>query len=312
MKVKLPILAVTLSVFASIAVSQIPSSQSPPVTTDGQELVARAATVLASQPRLEANARQQINLFGQQLSGPGYYAQFGADKLDTTYATTAARLQLKVAIGGEVTKFQQACDGRFLYTQWELPDEKRLTFIDLQRVHQAAQESKSAASLAMTTNWMALGGLPGLLRQLSDNFQFTAPQEGVLGKENVPVWKVAGSWRRDRLAEMIPSQRADILAGKPIQWDELPPQLPHSVVLTLSRDQPFPLFPYRVVYNRHVVATTNSKRNVIAQPVLILELYNVRQRASMQASEFNFKPDDQELIDETEDFILRLGLRKER
>ena len=320
MDVRLPTFAAILSLAASVALGQPLATsavgQEPPKPVDGQQLISKAAENLAGQRRLEANIRQKIHLFGQELSGPGYYAQYGRDDWDTSSTTNATKLHLKLSlVAGQHTIFQQVCDGRFLYTQFELPDQKRVAFIDLQRVHKSISKNKAATAMTASTNWMALGGLPNLLRQLNNNFRFGPVKRALLGKEKVPVWQIMGTWKPARLAELLPAQRDAILAGRSVKWDDLPKQLPHSVALTLARDNPFPLFPYRIVFNQFVTTRHDNAPNkprTAAHPVLTLEFYNVRHRANMSRSEFHFKPDDQELLDDTEKYLQQIGAMKRR
>ena len=64
------------------------------------------------------------------------------------------------------------------------------------------------------------------------------------------MWVVAGKWRREKLALILPDQSEAILAGQPVDFSRLPALLPTNVNMTLGRDEAFPLFPYRIEFRR--------------------------------------------------------------
>lgn len=297
MNYKLPILAAAalLQVSANWGITQTAQSESSP--PDGQQLIQMAARQLLNQPPLECNVRQKINLFGQELIGPGSYQQFGSGK-------SMVRLELKLTVGGKVVSLQQVCDGRFFYVRQDLPNLTSLSRIDLQRVQEAIDAAGPNATPPPTANWMTRGGLPHLLQQLESNFEFTAPQASSL--KQIPVWIVTGRWKQDRLAEMLPAQKDNILAGLPADLSQLPPQIPHEVEITLGHDDLFPLFPYRIVYRR---LASPGGEGTPPQPIVVLEFFNVRRRLDMDPREFEYVPDDRELVDNTDEYLASLGLK---
>lgn len=292
MKFNLPILLAVLCVAGTAASGQ--------EVTKGQHLIVRAASMLRQHRRLEANVRQQISLFGQQLSGPGYYAQYGDDKAGSSAGAIACKLQLKISFGGKVASLEQVCDGRFLYTRYDLPWRNSLTFIDLDRVRKAIQSADQQPPPSPTTNWMAHGGLSHLVEQLDKHFHFSQPRAGKLGKSKIPVWSLQGTWKPEMLAKLLPDQASAIAAGKKPQLDELPEQIPHNVAVTLGRAEPFELFPYQIIFYRN----TGDSRS----PILTLQFFSVRHRETMHASEFDYRPNDQELVDQTGAYMKKLGL----
>ena len=302
MKFNLPIFALTMAAGLPGVLAQNARSDGISARLTGQTLVADAAHRLVAQPHLEANLRQQINLFGQELSGPGYYAQFGA-------GSGKFRLQLKLSIDSKPAIFQQICDGRFLYVEKNLPERKSLMFIDFDRVQETINNADDSRIAAMSPVMLARGGLSRLLRELEQNFQFGEPLPSEIGSGKIPVWTVRGLWKREKLTQLLSGQAAEIEAGKPARLNELAPHLPHSVVLTLGRDETFPLFPYRIVYRKHIIKNVSGRSSLQTQPILILEMFNVRQRADMQSAEFDYKPDDEELVDGTAAYIEKLYKR---
>ncbi len=309
MKFSLPILTMVASLaplpyLAAADPGQALPSRQPEAArdVDGQDLIRQAAIRLRELPRIEANVRQRIDLFGQQLSGPGYYSQYGD-------GSGKVRLQLKLALSGQMASFQQISDGRFLYTQIEMPGSKRrVSFVDTQRIRKAMRRTVTQVTPQPTANWMALGGLSYLLGQLDEHFLFTTAKANSLGDGKIPVWTIHGTWKPEKLAQMLPDQQEAILAGQPARLEDLSSNLPHAVAVTLGRDRRFPLFPYRLVYYQQAPGVDKKRQKVAPHPILSLELFNVRQRADMKASEFDYQPDDNELVDQTNQILQRLGL----
>ena len=276
---------------------------------DGQSLVAEAARQLLQQRALEAKIRQRVNLFGQQLVGAGIYRQLfeGPEK--------RLRLELKLQTAGQVASVQQVSDGRFLYVRRDWPEQKSLSRVDLRRIREAARDAQPPPFIDSATVWMALGGLPKLLHSLDANFQFGEPSPDMIGPQ--PVWVLGGVWKTEKLVQLLPDQRADILAGRPPRLERLPAHLPDSVVVVLGRDDLIPLFPYRISYLRRAgidgadgdvrdVATTGHDDP--AGSILTVELFDVGGGVAMDPRQFNYEAGEQEVVDQTDLFLQRLGL----
>lgn len=276
-----------------------------------EDILTTAARRLHESPPFEAKLRERIDLFGQQLVGSGIYMQAGQ-------GSDQFRLELKIQLADRMTSLTQVCDGRYVWTRRDLgPEQQYLSHIDLVRVRRALAESGSAA--IPPNQWLAIGGLPGLLNGLSENFAFNTPATHQLGQ--LPVWTTKGSWRPEMLAELLPNKADAILAGKPAPLESLPVHLPASVAVALGRDDYLPLFPYRIEFRRLVqqpkspelnpttsaaTSATPAAARSVEQPMLILELFEVRSPAVIDPRAFTYDAGDQEDHDETETLIRRL------
>jgi hypothetical protein len=151
---------------------------------------------------------------------------------------------------------------------------------------------------------MALGGLPKLLVALNTHFDFEPPRATAV--KQLPVWQLEGHWKPALLANLLPDQSTAILAGEPADLSKLPPHLPHGVTLILGRDQRIPLFPYGISYYRQVGpvdAGTPSGR----EPLVTWKLFEVRFRPDLNAGQFDYRPSDNQEVDErTDEYIARL------
>jgi hypothetical protein len=256
------------------------------------------------QPSVEARLRQKINLFGQQLVGTGQYFQ------KQSASGPLLRLELKAQIGEQLTSMQQICDGRFLWIRRELPGGTTLGRVHLDRIRDAIRQTAREPLSDSTTNWMALGGLPRLLAGLDQNFQFGPARSAQLGKS--PVWITEGHWKTERLSEMLPDQKDAIAAGRPPDLTRLSPQLPTSVLVVLGQHD---LVPYRIEYRRPVPRTSKGgapQSASAASPVVVLELFDVREGGDLQDEHFVYQPGDQQIADHTELYLQNMGLLEKK
>jgi len=258
------------------------SDQNP---VNAQQLVRQAAQRLIKEDVLQADIRQRINLYDQQLVGTGQYRHFGKGE------NKRLRLELKLQAGGQLTSLTQVSDGRHLWTREDLSSGTVLSRIDLRRVRIALQLASDVRQESLSRNWVVLGGLPRLLSSLDAQFQFGKASSGTLGA--TPVWVVDGHWKSDLLEEL--RNRFPREAG------QLPPHLPDSVRLVLGRDGVFPLFPYEVQYLK------KSGGNA-GEPIVTLQFRRVTRRVQMDNSQFEYQRGDQVVIDRTDSFLRQVGL----
>jgi hypothetical protein len=200
-----------------------------------------------------------------------------------------------------VSSFQQVCDGRFLWTHQDLLGKTSLTRLDLQRAENYLKQPTlpPRTSVPLLT---APGGLPKLLEGLETNFRFVEAKADEL--DGLPVYALTGQWRPERLAEIIPSERAKLDAGQPVDPARLPQQTPERVVLKLGRDD---YFPYRLEYWQREVPEDESVSGQL-QPVVVMELYEVQLGASVDQRQFDYKPGDLKYTDQTKEYVRSLGI----
>jgi len=281
---------VLLAMAATIGlVAAAQSADEPPV--DGQTLVTRAAAQLAATPSLEAKLRQQVQLFGQELSGPGTYLQKQSPQ------GLLLRLELKLQVGSQLTSLQQVCDGRFLWIRRDVPSGTSLGRVDMERIRTAIGERGQPPWPDVTTNWLVMGGLPRLLAALAENFQFSAPQ--AVRSDKAAMWVLDGCWKADRLAELQPDLKTRTPPGKPIDLTRLPAHLPTEVRLVLGQSD---LLPYRIEYRRQQ-AEPAADKNATARPIAVLEMVELRQQGDLDERLFVYQPGNQEVTDYTDLYL---------
>ncbi len=260
----------------------------------GQKLVKEAMQRTLLARGIEAKSRQRVNIFDQQLVGSGTYLQL------TQGPKLLLKLDLKLQVDGDSSSLRQISDGDSLWVIQRHNAATHVSRVNMRRLREAAAKVQPAA--LPPSLWMALGGIPRLLSQLADHFQFHKPQP--LTINGLPVWKVEGQWKPEILAKLLPDQEADILAGRGARLDELPEHLPHGVTLILGRDQIIPLFPYSFSFYRDVKVEGEEQTRRV--PLVTWELFEVRIRPDLQPSEFEFRPTDQQIEERTEEYLTRL------
>ena len=240
-----------LPVLAAQAIFQPPGPASATAVAPGQPqaILRKAIVAIEARPSFSASVRHQVHLFDKHLFGSGSYQELRRG------GAAMVRLELSIQIGNQVSSLLQVCDGKVLWTYRKLLDETSLTRIDAERDLRRFKEVAAAPGREPPATLPGLGGLSWVLRGLDANFHFTSAELGRVKQpvKYVPVWRLEGGWRPERLMDLLPrlspEQKTAIKQGKPADTTPLPKQLPDRVVLLLGQED---LFPYRIEYRRAV------------------------------------------------------------
>lgn len=307
---RLAVLAILLC--ANVASAQSRLSGSPPLAATsglpgssnsaggsqtGETLLRSAVAALDAHQAVSAKLRQQVDLFGHRLVGSGGYLQQGRGE------GRLLRLELKIQVEDQVSSLQQVCDGRYLWMHQDLLGKNSLGKIDVRRVQRAWRETRGV-STGPPTGLLALGGLPQLLTNLNDGFNFRSVTESKL--DGLSVWSLQGEWEKSRLVEMLPAQKARLEAGQPADLSKLAPQVPERVTIMLGRDD---LFPYRIEYARRRPLDLQQPE-VLGElkQVVLLELFEVQLNVPADPRQFVYNPGGLEAIDQTAAYLKSLNL----
>jgi hypothetical protein len=282
-------ITITLLAWSFVDCRAVAEEVQPP---SGNELIRDAYARLISTDTLSARIRHQTNLFGQQLVGSGGYRQLrSAEGLKT-------RLELSIRTEEQSTSRRRISDGRFLWIIEIEGTTQQISRVDLRQIREAAVEKSGRLPTADT---LAIEGLPGLLRSLEENFHFRKPH--LIRFQGEPVWAIAGLWRPEKLASLLPG---GMPAGSPIPIEQLPIHLPDRVFLLLGKSD---LFPYRIEYRRSPAdsaATTQAPAgNSASDLLLVMDYYRVNVGANIDPREFSFSPGDVQIVDRTSEFKAR-------
>lgn len=310
MKKKLPIFAILSVLAAATAHGQTPSlpaTAAPDAAAAGQStlrlqpsrrgqrLIQQSVQAVDRQRSISAQMRHSIRMFGHQLVGTGTYQQLGTPR------QRMLRLDMKVKVADQMTSMQQICDGRFLWIRRDFAGSSNLGRVDLRRIREAVDSQYAAAGMSITNDWMITGGLPQLVARLDENFDFSAPREAKL--DDVDVWVTHGSWKAEKLAQLLPKHREQIASGEPLDPQLVPEQLPTQVRVVVQRSD---AFPRRIEYLRPGPAQAEGPPPMV--PMMAIELFDVRLSIPIDPLTFVYKPGNQEVADHTDLYLRGLDL----
>ncbi len=319
LRVSVAIFAAAIGFVANgpLATAQLRSAPAPGEATQppsrqpaaGAELLVNAIRFLEARRTISVRIRQQINLFDKELVGTGTYLEERSEQ------GLRFRLESKIRLGEETGTLLEVCDGEWIWRYRRLHGEGTLGRIKVDRVVQALEEAGHFGRMEAIEHWPGLGGLAKLLRGLQANFDFvdvqqvylnSAATDGTLGAVPLPVWRVRGLWKREKLAELLENRREEVLAGKAVDLSELPLPLPHSVVFYLAADD---LFPHRIEYYRSRPQRAGEGRGV-ERPIVVVELTHLITNVPIDPNRFSYNPGNLACPNQTLDFLRQLGLEE--
>jgi hypothetical protein len=293
MKTTLPIFSLGIAAaFAAPTQAQVPpgfaeqgsAATVQPATTgnqDAEALVERVDRNLNALSSLSAKVRYQVDLFDHQITGAGRYLQQGRG------LRQLSRFELKSQVSEATFTLLEISDGRFFWTFRELPGGPSLNRLDLERIDSQLR-SLTRVGGPTRPGPPPIGGLPKLLSELRQSFQFIRSAETQLGDRR--VWVVDGQWRPERLAAAVPEQRGAIEAGKAIEIKKLPAHLPEHVLLYVGQAD---LIPYRIEYLRRGDKSNGAGQGDLLpgyRTTVTMEFFDVRANVPIDLREFVYQP----------------------
>jgi hypothetical protein len=264
----------------------------------GDALLRRVLAAVDAQASISARLRYKVELMGRSTVGSGSYLQQGRGP------ERKLRLELKLQTRSLPSMVWHVSDGLNLWIMEEFAGDKRLARVDVARLRQA--RPRTGGALPGVDGWMALGGLPKMLAGLDAAFVFGPVRESRL--DEVRVWTLVGTWEPARLADLLPGQKDAILAGQPVNFEKLSPQLPTTAVIHVGYDD---FFPYRVEYWRATDGAVGAAPVTGGTLLAVMEFYEVRFGGPIDPKQFAFEPPQNLAADDrTPAFLEMLGLEE--
>lgn len=269
----------------------------PAIPAQPSKLLIDAVTTLEACKSISAKIVHEVYLFDKHLVGSGSYwgQRRGGDH--------RMRMELKVRLGRQTSSLVQVCDGSFLWTRKKLPNEDKLTRLDVARAKAGLKRAKELGRPASMGMLPGIGGLPRLFRGLHGTFDFTAVELGTWGSTKQPVWKIEGQWKPHVLLQILPAQKATIESGQPPDLSKLPPHLPDRVVVFLLARKD--LFPFRVEYRRTLPEGPDSDR-LTSRTLVAMELSDIDINLPLDPNHFIYNPGQLDFTDATPSFLKSL------
>ncbi len=262
-------------------------------------LLQKSIETIESRHSISAEITHRVDLFGRQFLGKGYYCE------ERSGPHPLVRFELKTPMGDSMSSLKQVSDGKFLWISRTVMGETSLARVDLARLEKAVGKLPRAGQGGVGTEGVglgqaiSLGGMPGLLRSLQAFFDFESAESEILS--TVPVWKLRGSWRKSKLAALLPDQKEAIRKGRGgVDLSRLPQQVPDHVHLWLGKDD---LLPYRIEYRRTQKGSRGSRAMVTMQ--LLMVSVNV----PLDRGNFVYRPTGMTPTDQTDAYIDRIARR---
>ncbi len=251
---------------------------------------------LADMPALAARIRIRARMFQREMLGTGRYWQAPAQGSEKPFLQT--RFQWAIQQGSQSVRWQQVCDGRYLWTMTRYPHKRRLTRVDLAEVAKGASGTPSPAASAVSE---VAYGLAGLLQQLQQSCRFTHWQPARI--QSVPMIALYGTWRPEALAPLVKDAEELFVGPLPMDSDRLPAHLPQQVVVYLSRKE---LFPFRIDFRRG--------RGEEEKIQVVLEFFQLQVGPRVDPALFTYRPGRLRVQDETQRVLgqLRRAARRRR
>ena len=244
-------------------------------------------------PSVEARLRLRTMLLGQPLLGTGQYAQLNSS------AGVLLRMELAIQAGETTTSVTQVSDGKDLWEHWRLADKEHFHHVDLAHVARTLRGEESTAMSIGSTSSLASGGIPKLMTNLRESFDFSKTELAQSELGGIPVWVASGVWRLNKLAKVAP----DSIEGNQVLMDRLPAHIPHQVEITLGQQD---LFPYRIAYRQW---RGSAGEPVALQPMVTIEFFDVALGRQVDPTQFDFKkPENLVEVDRTEQYLRSLGV----
>lgn len=199
------------------------------------EFLQSCAANLRNMPALQTELQIELNLPGEAARLTGKYLQAGQ-------GGRLSRTELRLPTASGQISLLKICDGRFLYTQFETAEKKSLEFVDLQQCTQRRKYDQQTEP-GNPMRWIAEGGLASVLENLAEAFNFDAVKIRNDGGKKLFIMR--GTWNQSKLAELFHRSIENNENQPPIDWQQIPIHLPHSVEIVIVEDQSFGLFPHR-------------------------------------------------------------------
>jgi len=259
----------------------------------GADLLRQVVMRIHDHETVAAKVRHRANLFDQKLVGSGIYRQ------RSTPQGTQVRFSLSVKTGERTVNLLHIGDGRFLWMHDNLDGRPKLSRVDLQRLRRAEAEQGGVPSLSFS------GGLPQLLTSLQDNFLVSAPQAVVF--QEVPMWAIACTWNPERLARLWPAVADHLDEQGRLRTEQFPEQLPDRVFVLVGQDD---LFPYHIDFRRspsqgglNVLGESGAS---VSRSLATMEFFEVQFGAPLDPMLFVYKPSNIEVVDRTDEYLVRI------
>lgn len=256
-----------------------------------ERIVSASLAGLARAESVSARLRQRVRIGDRVVTGGGRYVQLGTGE-DQRF-----RLESSLKCDTEEFDLLEVCDGVHAWTYRRMgPNPPQLERIDVRRVRDRLEELKVVERAGVAPY---LGGIQRSLALLREWFRFHTVESATI--DDVPVWRIEGTWNPDSLALLLPRHAEVIKQAGCLAASRIPDGMAASIRLSIGKRE---LFPFRIEW-----LAIPGKRPVAdapLQPIAVMELYDVRIAEPVDASAFVYRPATEGMIDITDGFVAQI------
>lgn len=269
--------------------------------SESQKLLKKSIELLRT-TSIRSGLRQQGILFDTELKTTGTYLQADGGKGGT-------RISLEIKSKNLHLDIQMVNDGVYFFRKIVTKNvANMLPRVDstsgetveptVERINLRLIRDRYAHDKSWPGHWIAFGGLYLFMDQARKAFDFEKPGTGKI--KGIQYSLLKGVWKPEKLALLVPDQKASILNRKALDWKRIPRQIPLEIEIYFVESGRLAGFPYRVVFYR---PTDDLLEGIKRLPVLATEYSDPEIVDTPSQSEFQFNADENEVRDVTDDFI---------
>ncbi len=257
-------------------------------TRAGNDLMVAAISSLEQRSALFARVTHESHLFGIDLVGAGSYVQYVDGDV------RKFRLELKTQVTGETGSLLHVSDGRYLWTDLDLPGQRVVRRLDLRTLGAAAVVPSDGEDLAGQPRPVSrvqpnlgqhAGGIAKLLASLSETFALGIPENASIS--GTPVYLMRG---HHRAAGRSSSTAKD---------GSLTGHVPQEVVVAMGRQDLFP----RLIEYYGAGAKSNARSREL---LLRMRWSDVQWEPIVDTGQFEYVPPN-DWEDFTESYLTQLS-----
>lgn len=213
----------------------IPARQTP--NEIGSEILHRCLHEAVWGPPTICTVRQNINLFGKQISGFGKAVRAGEGSGKLKYS-------LQLPAGNSMNSLLQISDGQLLHTIEDIGGVRKRTIIDLDKIRKRLIIDNNSVYDPVVAMYLAVGGQAEKIRKLCQVYHWTDVRSGVHnGKE---IWILTG-----KIASVPQAVRAVAATDQALSNPNQSGLQPTQVRLHISKaDAEIPYWLYQVEERR--------------------------------------------------------------
>ena len=278
----------------------------------GDKHVQDSLKMLLAMQTVECDIRIEIFVDGNEKGyvARGHYAEQVLPRATpNTFLRSMYRLELNfwnpMTSDAEPNRLTLVClayeDGDRHRIEWRtsIEGETETKMIDLKKLEDRLKQTKNEVFFSQVSEVRNLGGLAGMMRQISRFYEFSSPtQENLQDEETIPAWKLTGTLKNIHHQDLL--KRFGGLNKK----GQYPADFPSDVEIWLGRHNEFP---YKIRYLRRTSEKSEQKK-VLFQESFYKVMPNGPPIPAAKFAPLTVSEDVFSMPDDTDNFIKKLGL----